>query len=80
MAATGEALTCARDDPRSDPARSAGCTGHVNQAEKAEIARSMLGEILAHMRGGAAPTITDAALGPCTRHASSRKRAPVLVV
>jgi hypothetical protein len=50
------------------------------QVVKLEMARSIDREIRVQARGGAAPTITDVALGPVTRQASSMKLAPVNVV
>jgi hypothetical protein len=44
------------------------------------IARSIVDDSAAQPLGGAAPTITDSARAPATRHAISTKREPVWVV
>src|ERR1017187_9102994 len=47
--------------------------GVRGQVVKVEMARSIYGAIRVQALGGAAPTITDVALGPVTRQASSMK-------
>lgn len=47
---------------------------------KSEMARSITGATRAHIRGGAAPTITEVAFLPSTRQASSTNRSLAAVV